>query len=496
MKNPFRFAFALVCLFALCIPARAADLSIQSSTHLFSAGATSYAAESAMDGDPTTAWIEGVAGAGTGQWLLIEFSVESVVRKIGVTNGFQKNGSFNRHNKIKKATLVYSDGASQEFELKDEMGVQYVECRPVPTKSIKLVIDEIHPARELRFRGDTALSEIQVELDPNYAAPVETAAAKPAPEDVAEEFRDDSVEAVTPPPTATNLMVNVDQKPVKSVAIDENVSAAPKVAEGLDGLAESAETPKNQAPKSVEPAKTAAASGTRADVVPPFFQDASRKVESGGEPAAVDNVQPEAKPAAPESAPAPVAAPDAVSAAGENSVLKRLQEQYAKGVPAASEPTQSEPQAEAPKARKQSAAAGNPMLKRLQEQFEHDQSAMDSDPSAELIYVVKTYYQRMYTLDDKYDELFAESVREQEGLIFEVFRETQRKRGIYDLFREAVVDLEKLNIVPVDIDRDLAEVKVDGMFTLYLADDYNDYPEETKFVFKRERDHWKILDIK
>lgn len=486
MKNFFRLICASFCLAVLCLPAEAADITAKSSTHLFSAGSTSYAAESVIDGDPSTAWIEGVAGAGTGQWLLIEFPSEAVVGKIGITNGYQKNGSFNRHNKIKRASLVYSDGSSQEIELKDEMGVQYVQALSVPTTSIKLVIREIHPARELRFRGDTALSEIELKFDRSPAAPAEIVEAKTAPTAVAEEFKDDSVDGVTPPPTATNLMVNVDKKPVKSVAIAEDVSDASKVAEKLEFPA-SPKVEAKQAPKELKPAAPVAEGQKEATVVPPFFQEASKDASS--RPAPVQKPVADPKPQA--AAPAP--------AVDDNPVLKRLQEKFDKGVVPDTQAVRTQPQPE-PKAAasvpETKALVDDSTLKRLQEQFDRDQAAMNADPAAELVYMVKLYYQRMYTLDDKYDELFAESVREQEGLIFEVFRETQRKRGVYDLFREALVDLKKLDIEATDIDRDLAEVQAKGMFTLYLADDYNDYPEETKFVFKRERDQWKILDIK
>lgn len=118
----------------------------------------------------------------------------------------------------------------------------------------------------------------------------------------------------------------------------------------------------------------------------------------------------------------------------------------------------------------------------------------DYKAGADAIGVIREFYRRLTTLDDSFPEVFARQTRDQEAFVFEVFREYQRKRKTFEKFRNALVDIQNLDMRFTTIDVDRVRVEVTGTYTIYVADTYEDVPENTVFVLLREDGEWRILE--
>ena len=132
-----------------------------SSSHLEPSRVGDYEAGNLVDGSVHTAWSEGVQGDGIGQWIQFDFSPDFIVDKIGIRNGYQKKNRYRQNGRVKEATIVYSDHTTQKIYLKDTKAVQYINCKPIPTRFIRIVIDDVFRGTKWR---DTCISEIDLYL--------------------------------------------------------------------------------------------------------------------------------------------------------------------------------------------------------------------------------------------------------------------------------------------------------------------------------------------
>jgi len=123
-----------------------------------------YGTAFAVDGQSNTAWN---AEGSEGKWIKISFPETVSLVKAGIIPGYDKTVNdeygdrWTNNNRIKKGTLVFSDGTEKEvtFDI-DERAMQYVELDPpVSTSFLKLEIDAV--SRGAKF-NDTCISEIEV----------------------------------------------------------------------------------------------------------------------------------------------------------------------------------------------------------------------------------------------------------------------------------------------------------------------------------------------
>jgi len=118
-----------------------------------------YAPPLTVDGDLTTAWIEGGSGKGIGEWLLFDFGETVTLKEIKIYPGYFKNKSiWSKNNRLASVTVVFSDGSSRRFSFADKMEAQTVNVGNIKTNSVKLVIEDVY-AGETDFE-DTAVSEL------------------------------------------------------------------------------------------------------------------------------------------------------------------------------------------------------------------------------------------------------------------------------------------------------------------------------------------------
>ncbi|QJB56983.1 discoidin domain-containing protein [Pseudodesulfovibrio sp. zrk46] len=155
----FLFAFLLL----MAVPARALDVEVKVSSFKFDIGLP-YAPENLLDGDVATAWVGGGVGGGSGQWIELSFAIPTRVQRIGIFNGHQGEGQYEKHRRIRSGRIVYPDGKEIRFWLRDEPGEQVVECGGRPAKSLRIVVDEVFPKGDLTSKTKLAVSELKLYL--------------------------------------------------------------------------------------------------------------------------------------------------------------------------------------------------------------------------------------------------------------------------------------------------------------------------------------------
>jgi VWFA-related protein len=122
-----------------------------------------YVAANAIDGDFETAWVEGVGGAGLGEWIEFRSNSPQTVREIHIMNGYAKTEDlYHKNNSIKRLQISTDGGVLLEWELsKDPVNMQVIALgSPVKTNSIRLTILEIYTGTS--DIEDTCISEIQI----------------------------------------------------------------------------------------------------------------------------------------------------------------------------------------------------------------------------------------------------------------------------------------------------------------------------------------------
>lgn len=112
-----------------------------------------------IDGDISTAWVEGVDGNGYGENIVFLFDESYMVSGFEIHAGYQKDSSrYYKNARPKEICVSFSDGTSQIFDLKDTMGSQRVELSfPVETSSVKITINSVYSGNTYQ---DTVISEI------------------------------------------------------------------------------------------------------------------------------------------------------------------------------------------------------------------------------------------------------------------------------------------------------------------------------------------------
>lgn len=108
--------------------------------------------------------------------------------------------------------------------------------------------------------------------------------------------------------------------------------------------------------------------------------------------------------------------------------------------------------------------------------------------------VLREYFERQSTLDDRLPELFSRRVREEETQAFLVMREMVNRRGQLERFRQARVDLSGLIFTRVTADPDLARIRVTGSYTFTVPPMVQTVEEDALFVLLPEMGQWRIFE--
>lgn len=171
-KLVLHLSSALFCACAFANPlkftAEATQLSewtLEVSSRLSPQGASTYGPEHLLNG-PDTAWVEGAAGDGVGEWIKITEAGgrrNMKFQSVTIWNGYQKSKKSFAENGRVKALVVSWKGGSESVALEDRMGEQTIRLRqPVSSPWVKFEIASAFPGT--RF-SDTAISGISVDLE-------------------------------------------------------------------------------------------------------------------------------------------------------------------------------------------------------------------------------------------------------------------------------------------------------------------------------------------
>lgn len=124
-----------------------------------------YQPSQLIDGSLQTAWIEGVPGAGVGEWIRCDFDREVRLKRILLTPGYFKDPSiWKQNNRLAAAILYFSDGSSRRYHFPDQMREQTLDTGGVRTRFVRLVIEETYPGSV--DNEDTAISQMSFVWEP------------------------------------------------------------------------------------------------------------------------------------------------------------------------------------------------------------------------------------------------------------------------------------------------------------------------------------------
>lgn len=122
-----------------------------------------YFVENIIDGDSTTAWVEGVSGDGINEWLKVDFKQKMRVKEIKIVSGYAADQyRFDINNRVKKIKILFSDNSSRQILLEDSLNPQLIKIKNPPLiKWVKFEILEVYPGSKFQ---DTAVSELEFEM--------------------------------------------------------------------------------------------------------------------------------------------------------------------------------------------------------------------------------------------------------------------------------------------------------------------------------------------
>ena len=108
--------------------------------------------------------------------------------------------------------------------------------------------------------------------------------------------------------------------------------------------------------------------------------------------------------------------------------------------------------------------------------------------------VLREYFERQATLDDRLPEVFSRRVIREETMAFMAMRETVNRRGNLERIRMGKVDLSGLSFRRVTADPDLARIQVTGSYTINVPPLVETLEEDALFVLLPEMGQWKIFE--
>jgi hypothetical protein len=130
------------------------------SSELAPQGNNKYSADRVIDGQLSTAWVEGKPGPGIGEWVEVGFPDFRLVSKIRIFPGYGKSDlAFRSNNRPRTLRLQFTSGEPQVITLEDAMKWQtFTLTTPVRTFSVRTFIIDVYRGSKW---DDTAISEIE-----------------------------------------------------------------------------------------------------------------------------------------------------------------------------------------------------------------------------------------------------------------------------------------------------------------------------------------------
>ncbi len=120
-----------------------------------------HGAENVLDGNTHTAWSEGVSGVGTGETLTLELDQDCMINGLQLLIGLQENEDlYYKNARPSQIEVILSDGYSETFTLRDEMGWQTIHfSEQRKTDHVTIAIRNVFYGNSYE---DTLITEIQL----------------------------------------------------------------------------------------------------------------------------------------------------------------------------------------------------------------------------------------------------------------------------------------------------------------------------------------------
>jgi hypothetical protein len=124
--------------------------------------AATYGPEHLFDGNPATAWCEGVPGPGNGQQIQIAFSRPQVVKAITFINGYARSGEpMTRANSVKTLDAVWPDGSVSSIAIPQQRApFTFTPNHAGAVAGFTLRIEQVNGSKW----PDTCLTEVRLSL--------------------------------------------------------------------------------------------------------------------------------------------------------------------------------------------------------------------------------------------------------------------------------------------------------------------------------------------
>lgn len=124
-----------------------------------------YGVANLFAGRADQAWVEGQAGSGAGEWVVVAFDAPRRITAFMIDNGYQKNiDIYQKNARVRTLDVVYSNGQRDTIPLQDQMGSQRINLgAPVVASWVQFIIRDVY--RGSRYT-DTAISKLSVQSRP------------------------------------------------------------------------------------------------------------------------------------------------------------------------------------------------------------------------------------------------------------------------------------------------------------------------------------------
>ena len=122
----------------------------------------SYDVHNLFAGGGGQAWVEGQAGQGIGEWIVVEFSAPRRISGLAIDNGYQKNQDiYFKNSRVRTIEVAFSQGRRETISLADRFGTQnFSFATPTVASWIQLTIKDVFPGTKYT---DTAISKLFVQ---------------------------------------------------------------------------------------------------------------------------------------------------------------------------------------------------------------------------------------------------------------------------------------------------------------------------------------------
>jgi len=125
-----------------------------------------YGSRQAFDGDSKTAWVEGVAGDGIGEWFEVRFEQPMKISTVYIANGYGKTGrSYQENGRVREASISTEAGSGiiSLVDSNEEKAVRLpANLAGKKTRWVRLTILSVYPGSKY---PDTALGEFRPDLE-------------------------------------------------------------------------------------------------------------------------------------------------------------------------------------------------------------------------------------------------------------------------------------------------------------------------------------------